>query len=212
MAVPTISTRLSAVNTILRCINEAPVDTLTPPPTDDVQMALDVLDETTVETMSKGWSFNTEADIELTLDIDGKYAIPADVIRIVLDKPRSTLALTMRDDAGTLRLYNKAKNQHTFVLPVGLKATLIRLVDFEATPEVFRRYVTIRSARAFQARLQGASASSYSERDEMVAMSHLRADEGQVEPRTMFDSWAAYRVIDRRYPNIHGQGGWGSVT
>src|SRR5260221_7670019 len=100
MAVPTISTRLSAVNTILRCINEAPVSTLTPPPTDDVQMAMDVLDETSVETMSKGWSFNVEADVELVLDIDGKYAVPADVLRIVLDRPRSTLALVMRDEAG----------------------------------------------------------------------------------------------------------------
>lgn len=205
MALTTVTTRLSAVNKILRALNEQPVLSLTPPVPADVDMAMATLDEVTLEVLIEGWSFNRECDVELVLDGAFKYAIPADVIRIVLDRPRFNLQLVMRDDAGTLRLYNKAKGQHTFVLPAGLKATLIRIVDFEATPESFRQYVSMRAARQFRDRLQGRAEAAELSREEIMARSTLRQEENDHEPRTLFDSYAAFRVIDRRYPRTRGQ-------
>lgn len=208
MAAPTQTTRLSAVNSILRTVNESPVASLTPPLPIDAQVASDVLDEVSLEVMSRGWSFNTESDVELVLDGDSKYQIPSNVVRLTLDRPNpSALDLVFRADpaatpADALSLYNRAKGQHTFVLPAGLKATLVYLVDFEKTPETFRRYVQIRAARFFRDRVQGPTEAVEVTREEHQALATLRESESDIERRTIFDSWAAARVLNRRYPQI----------
>lgn len=208
MAAPTQTTRLSAVNAILRTVNERPVSSLTPPIPVDAKIAADLLDEVSLEVMSRGWSFNTESDIELVLDGDSKYQIPANVVRLTLDRPNpSAYDLVFRADpdatpTDALSLYNRARGTHTFVLPAGLKATLVYLVDFEATPETFRRYVQVRAARFFRDRLQGPSAASEVSREEYQALATLRESESDIEKRTIFDGWGAARVLNRRYPQI----------
>jgi hypothetical protein len=206
MAAPTQTTRLSAVNAILRTVNEAPVASLTPPLPIDASMAADVLDEVTLEVMTRGWSFNVESDIELILDGSSKYVIPANVVRLVLDNPRPEQNdLVFRADPGNsdaLTLYNRAKGHHTFVLSAGLKATIMYLVDFEKTPETFRRYVQLRAARLFRDRLQGPNAASEVTREEHQALATLRESESDIERRTIFDSWAAGRILNRRYPQL----------
>ena len=210
MAVPTLTTLLSAVNSVLRTINESSVSSLTPPYTDDVGFALDTIREVQVETLSRGYSFNSESDVTLALDVNGKYALPADVIRVTLDHPfacRPNLDLVIRDDAGTLRLYNKAKGAHTFVLPEGLKATIVTLVDYEALPEPFRKYILIRAARTFQARLLGAPASAFSQLEEVHAQKSLRDYEVATYNPSVFGNWSVSRVIRRGYPQTWNMGG-----
>lgn len=206
MTAPSQTTRLSAVNAILRTVNERPVASLTPPIPVDAKIAADVLDEVSLEVMSRAWSFNTESDVELVLNGSSKYVIPSNVVRVTLDRPNpSAYDLVFRADPGNsdaLTLYNRAKGQHTFVLPAGLKATLVYLVDFEATPETFRRYVQLRAARLFRDRLQGPQAASEVSREEHQALATLRESESDIEKRTIFDSWAAGRVLNRRYPQI----------
>ena len=207
MAAPTQTTRLSAVNAILRTVNEAPVASLTPPIPIDAQMAANVLDEVSLEVMTRGWSFNTEADIMLVLNGSNKYVIPANVVRVVLDRPNPAVNdLVFRADPANseiLTLYNRAKGHHTFVLSAGLKATLVYLVDLEKTPETFRRYVQIRAARLFRDRLQGPSDAREVSREEIQALATLRESESDIEQRTIFDSPAAGRVINRGYPNVN---------
>jgi hypothetical protein len=208
MAAPTTTTRLSAVNAILRTVNEAPVAALTPPLPIDAQFAADVLDEVSLEVMTRGWSFNVESDIELILDVDSKYQIPANVVRLVLDRPNPALNdLVFRADpdatpTDALSLYNRAKGHHTFVLSAGLKATIMYLVDFEKTPETFRRYVQLRAARLFRDRLNGPNNASEVSREEHQALATLRESESDIERRTIFDSWAAGRILNRRYPQL----------
>lgn len=204
MALPQQSTLLSCTNTVLRAINEAPVNSLTPPYTDTVGMALSTIDEIILELLSHGWSFNTESDVTLTLDVNGKYAIPPDVLQVTPDCPRSNLDLVPRDDAGTLRLYNRAKGQHTFVLPAGLKVTIVSLVDFEAMPQPYRRYVEIRAARTFQARLQNGVATVFSQEEEVRAKKEMRGYETDLQRPSVFDNWSVARVVRRGYPKIEG--------
>lgn len=214
MAVPALTTRLAAVNVMLRSINEAPVNSLTPPYTDDVGFCLDTLDEVQKETLSKGWTFNTECDIELVLDGDSKFPIPVDVTSIVLDPryQRCNLDLVPREDAGVLKLYNKARGQHTFVLPAGLRGTFIYLFDFEFLPECFRKYITIRAARTFQARLMGAPATAFSQLEEVQAQYTLRSYEMDKQVPSVFNNWSAARVIRRGYPDTWGHSaGGGSI-
>jgi hypothetical protein len=206
MAAVTVTTRLDAVNRILSVMGEQPVVSLTPPVTADVTMAVNILNEADLETQTKGWHFNADYDVVLVLDGSNKYAVPANVVRVSVSRGLYPgVDLTVRDDAGTLRLYDK-KNR-TFVLPAGMKAELVQLFDFEKTPEAYRRYVTIRAARIAQDRIQGDPAHhAYTERDEIQALKHLKQHEGSVDVRTIFDNYAAYRVIDRGYPAIWGEG------
>lgn len=207
MALPTPTTLLSAVNTCLRSLNEAPVSSLTPPFTDDVAFALACIEEIQKEELGHGWSFNTESDLPLTLDIDGKYAVPVNVLQVTVDRPRSNVDLVPRDDSGTLRLYNKAPGQHTFVLPAGLKVTLVTLVDFEFMPESFRRYIEIRAARTLQARQRGGEATVFSAEEQLRAKKALRDYEVDTTRPSVFDNWSVGRVIRRGYPRLE-QGNW----
>ena len=209
MAIPSQTTLLSAVNVILRGINEAPVSSLTPPYTDDVAFALACIEEIQLEVLGHGWSFNTECDLPITTDIDGKYAIPADVLQITLDHPTIAYRLVPRDDGGTLRLYNAARGKHTFVLPSSLKATFVYLVDFEDMPEPFRRYVTLRASRVFDARLKSGEASQFTAEEVVNAKKALRDYECDTNRPTVFDNWSAARVLRRGRPNIEGSN-WGN--
>lgn len=204
MAAVVPTTRLSAVNHMLSAIGESPVTVLSPPATDDVTFAVNILDEIDLEVQTKGWHFNVDYDIVLVLDGASKFAIPADFARIVVDSARHpNVDLTWRDDAGTLRLYDK-KNQ-TFVLKAGMKAEIVKLVDFEKTPQAYRRYVSVRALRVFQDRVQGSNAHHvYSQRDELLAWKTLKQHEGLADTRTIFDNYSAARVIDRRYPTVQG--------
>jgi hypothetical protein len=207
MAIPAQTTLLSAVCTILRGINEAPVSSLAPPFTDDVGFALACIDEIQLEVLGHGWSFNSESDLPIVPDIDGKYAIPSDVLQITLDRPSPAYRLVPRDDSGVLRLYNAARGKHTFVLPSGLKATFVYLQDFEDMPEPFRRYVTLRASRAFDARLKNGDASQFSQEEVVQAKKAIRDHECDANRPTVFDNWSAARVLRRGRPHIEG-GHW----
>lgn len=207
MALPTQTTLLSAANTVLRSINESPVSSLTPPYTQDVGFALECINEVQVEILGHGWSFNEESDVTLVVDVDFKYALAADELQITPDSPRQGLQLVPRDDGGTLRLYNKAPGQHTFVLPSGLKVTKVRSVDFEDMPEPFRRYVTIRAARTFAARLRSGDALPYTAEEEVRAKKALRDYEVDTNRPSAFDSFTGRRPLRRGYPQTE-RGDW----
>ena len=202
MPIPAQTTLLSAVNTVLRGINESPVSSLTPPYTSDVGFALACLDEIQLEVLGHGWSFNSESDLPIVVDIAGKYAIPANVLQITLDCPSRAYELVPRDDAGVLRLYNKARGKHTFVLPANLKATFVTLVDFEDMPEPFRRYVTMRASRTFAARLRSGDALPFTTEEMVHAKKALRDYETDTNRPSVFDNWSVARVIRRGYPQL----------
>lgn len=205
MALPIQTTLLSAVNVILRMIQEAPVSSLSPPFTDDVGMALETLNEVQVEFLGRAFTFNSESCLPLVLDTDGKYAIPTNVLRIVVERPHC-VDLVPRDDAGTFRLYDR-KN-HTFVLPEGIRATFVYTIEFDSMPEPARRYVTIRAARTYQARLQGGQAVVFSQLEEIHALKAMKDYEIAVHQRNAFQNWAVARVVDREYPDTWRA--WGS--
>lgn len=60
-----MTTELEAINYMLACIGEAPVDSLDAPLGADVQMALNILRNTTREVQAQGWRFNTDFGLEI---------------------------------------------------------------------------------------------------------------------------------------------------
>jgi hypothetical protein len=195
--------KLQAVNTMLAGIGEAPIAAL-PATRADGQMAESVLDEATREVLSMGWHFNTEVKT-LTRDVNGKVAVPTDYAKIDLyDESLSRLdyEIVVRFDstgAGAMRLYNKAHNKNTFVLGIDPKCEIVYYQDFEQIPETARRYIMIKAARVFQDRIAGApTVHQFQMQDEIMALAALRDQEATDSDYTIFDGWAAGRVVMRR--------------
>jgi len=142
---------LSAVNSILGAIGQAPVTTLNYE-NPEVGLCMNLLQETTIDVQSEGWYFNTENCIPF--DIIGGTG--ADKDRIIVPKD----ALNMNVSGGDVwrqvkvtenngYLYNKT--DHTFDWStwnggrVFCDVTWYR--NFENVPPTFQRYITLRASQ-----------------------------------------------------------------
>lgn len=194
------TTKLQAVNTMLAGIGEAPIAALLPGMRADSQMAESILDETTRDVLSQGWHFNTE--VKTLTRVANKIAVPTDYAKIDLyDESLSRIdyEVVVRDDGGTMRLYNKAHGKNTFEFPMDLKCEIVYYQDFEKIPEAARRYIMIKAARVFQDRIAGATnVHQFQMQDEMMALAALRDQEATDSDYTIFDGWASGRIVMRR--------------
>lgn len=194
------TTKLQAVNTMLAGIGEAPIDGPLPGTRADSLMAESILDETTRDVLSQGWHFNTE--VKTLTRVANKIAVPSDYAKIDLydeSLSRADYEVVVRDDSGTMRLYNKAHGKNTFEFPMDLKCEIVYYQDFDKIPEAARRYIMIKAARVFQDRIAGSSSvHQFQMQDEMMALAALRDQEATDSDYTMFDGWAAGRVVYRR--------------
>ena len=193
------TTKLQAVNTMLAGIGEAPIAAF-PATRADGQMAESILDETTRDVLSMGWHFNTE--VKTLTRVANKIAVPTDYAKIDLyDESLSRIdyEVVVRDDGGTMRLYNKAHGKNTFDFPMDLKCEIVYYQDFDKIPETARRYIMIKAARVFQDRIAGATnVHQFQMQDEIMALAALRDQEATDSDYTIFDGWAAGRVVMRR--------------
>ena len=91
------TSKLSAVNTLLSIIGEAPVNSLTPPLTGDTSLADSVIDETSREIQGEGLSWNT-----ILYD-----KIPLDASNCQSQLPSNTLAVRFPNHKNTIQLLKK---------------------------------------------------------------------------------------------------------
>ena len=85
MATTTIDTdtELSAVNSILGAIGQAPLTTLNFD-NPEVAFVFNLLRDANVDTQSEGWHFNTENHVTFARDANGKIAIGNDILSCLL--------------------------------------------------------------------------------------------------------------------------------
>ena len=144
MATTTIDTdtELSAVNSILGAIGQAPLTTLNFD-NPEVSFVFNLLRDANVDTQSEGWHFNTEKHVTFARDANGKIAIGNDILSMDLhdNQARRTFDLVRRSGF----LYDKIK--HTDVFTQDLDLDIVRLYNFEDLPIVFRRYIVYRASR-----------------------------------------------------------------
>ena len=144
MATTTIDTdtELSAVNSILGAIGQAPLTTLNFD-NPEVSFIFNLLRDANVDTQSEGWHFNTENHVTFARDANGKIAIGNDILSMDLhdNQARRTFDLVRRNGF----LYDKIK--HTDVFTQDLDLDIVRLYNFEDLPIVFRRYIIYRASR-----------------------------------------------------------------
>jgi hypothetical protein len=180
------TTKLEAVNTMLSCIGEAPVNSLDGPRSSDTAIAVNILDEVNREIQSRGWWFNMQSGLSLAKDGTGKVAVPASYVHV--DHP----------DYNYVKrggyLYNLDDNTDVFTSNVE-NLTAVILLDFTQLPEAARRYVTMRASRSFFERMVGEAGRAAMLKDEesQAYLSMLQADAEQADLNIFNNDYVNYQ-------------------
>ena len=157
MATTTIDTdtELSAVNSILGAIGQAPITQLKDPTTGaiananpEIQFIYNLLRDATVDVQSEGWHFNRERHVPFAKDsVTNKITIPADVVRIDLPDNWSRRHYNFVRRGGFL--YDKITHTDVFTDMVSpIELDIIKIYPFEDLPPVFKRFITYRASRS----------------------------------------------------------------
>lgn len=193
------TTKLEAVNTMLRTIGESPVNSLSGGNVVDAVMAEQTLAEVSREVQAEGWAFNTEKEYPLTRQAFSPFEIIVPPNAMHCDPSDKASTFVVRGN----RLYD-LKN-HTYGRPsTGTPENLILcdivwLFEFEELPEAARRYITIRAARIFQDNTVGSETIHvFTERDEQKAYMRFRKHNSRVRDKNILTgSGAVARILAR---------------
>jgi hypothetical protein len=193
---PTLTTQLEAVNSMLGHIGESPVDSIATPSALPISAstALTILDEVSREVQSDGWHFNTEYDVTLSPNVSNNIVLDSDIIEADVDDHSSDIVCR------GLTLFNRKDNTSTFTSDI--KVTLTRLLAWDSLPEPARRYITLRAARILQGRIVGSrELEALIARDEYTAKARLEEFDSKNSDRTIFDNFdtGARIGINRNY-------------
>ena len=156
MATTTIETdtELSAVNSILGAIGQAPITQLKDPNTGaitnanpEIQFIYNLLRDATVDVQSEGWHFNRERHVPFAKDsVTNKITIPADVVRIDLPDNWSRRHYNFVRRGGFL--YDKITHTDVFTDMVSpIELDIVKIYPFEDLPPVFKRFIVYRASR-----------------------------------------------------------------
>ena len=166
---------LEAVNMLLAAVGEAAVSSLETATTVDVTQAKNLLSNINREAQQKGWHFNTEWDVVLSLDSDSRIPLGTTVLSIY----SPTKMTTIRGREGSPFLYDLSNNTFTWTTSIN-DAVTITLLDFEDIPQTARQYITTKAARIFQEEIVGqVSAEAVNRQEEVEAYADLLDDEGE---------------------------------
>lgn len=161
-----LTSQLDAVNVLLACIAEAPINSLEPPiEAVDAANALQTLNEFDLATQLRGWWFNREYRLKLSPNQSGNIQIPAQSLLITKARWSNSSATPCKVVERAKMLYDPINHTNVFTQPVCVDAVV--RVGWDDMPEVARRYITISAARAFQARNQGSAGVDAVTKDEV---------------------------------------------
>ena len=196
---PTLTSKLEAVNSMLGHIGESPVNSISNTNALPVSAAtaISALDEISRAVQSVGWQFNTEVNVSLSPAGDGTITLSEDILE--LDPIDTSIDVVQRG----LSLFDRSNN--TTVFTKDLKVNQTRLLDWDSLPEPARRYIVLRASRVFQGRIIGSrELEALIARDEYKAYAALMDFDSGSSDRTIFDSYdVANRIgINRNYDLI----------
>jgi len=181
-----LTTKLEAVNIVLDCMGENPVNTLeagSGKPRHAV-LAERQLDNTSREIQSRGWHYNTEKKYDLVRDVDNRITLASNVLKVDTEVNKYTdIDVVQR---GTT-LYDKKNHTDTFTQD--LEVEIVFYLEWTQLPEAFRNWIAIRAGRKMNARYLGdGEGEVFTLRDEMEAKRLAKAAEGKNSDRTIFDN------------------------
>ena len=208
------TSKLSAVNTLLSIIGEAPVNSLTPPLTGDTSLADSVIDETSREIQGEGWSWNTILYDKIPLDAsNGQSQLPSNTLAVRFN-PISYP--TQRFVLRGIRLFDRVKNTYDLRTSLGVSLTgttqsdlvaeIVEELPWDNLPETGKRYIMIRAGRIFANRAVTASSiEAYTQEDEDKALQILKRTEDMAENNNFIagpDDMYGGRVLTTFGPDI----------
>lgn len=129
---------LEAVNELLAAVGEDPLGGLElMPPSGNT--ALSVLRRTSRNIQTEGFWFNTEDELELTPDTDGRITIPESYLRVD--------GVTANVVDRRPHLYNRDDRTHIFIAPVACR--VVHFLDWQDLPHVARWFITASATEVF---------------------------------------------------------------
>lgn len=142
---------LEAVNTVLRMLGEAPVNSL-----DGefglAQQANDILIDSSRRLQMEGWTFNTDYERLLQRNQDNEVLVGNNVLRVVVHQYNyPDLDVVQRGN----KLYDRKANSYQFTKD--LKADVTYVLDWEELPQHARHYITVMGGRYLQQQVIGSN-------------------------------------------------------
>ena len=138
-----LDTELSAVNSILGAIGQAPVTALVYD-NPEISFIYNLLRDANVDTQAEGWHFNTEKHVKYTPDTNGNILIANDVLRLDVSEGWTHRVHDVIRRNG--KLYDKIDHTYDFSTLESIDLDVVLLVTFENLPIPFRRYITYRAS------------------------------------------------------------------
>ena len=181
---PTLTSKLEAVNSMLGHIGESPVNSISNTNALPVSAAtaISALDEISRSVQSEGWQFNTEVNVTLSPAGDGSITLSEDILE--MDPIDTSIDVVQRG----LSLFDRSNNTQAFTK--SLKVNQTRLLEWESLPEPARRYITLQASRVFQGRVVGSrELEALIARDEYKAYAALTEFDSGSSDRTIFDNY-----------------------
>lgn len=199
-----MTTKLQAINQMLSGIGQAPVvslDIANP----EIALAETVLDSVNREVQGEGWHFNTEVNYPFTADVNGEVSVPPNVLQLSDNKISNVQKYQTVLRNG--KLYDKVNHTFNFTAGSTVKCDVVWLFDFEDLPQVFKDYITQRSARIFAGRALGSQEMvTFNAQDEVLLRANCVAYDtdtseanifGQENGQNFYISYTPYRAIAR---------------
>jgi hypothetical protein len=169
---------LEAVNVLLENIGESPVNSLEGEQIGDARTAERTLLEIHKEGQTESWSWNREAQYPFQKDVNTKeIVVPSNVVSFFPDPYNTARRFVLRGQ----RVYDTWERRYQYDETITeVRADVTWLLPWDDCPEVFNRWVTIKAARVFSARvLTNDSVFKYTAFDEKAARAALESMEHQ---------------------------------
>ena len=133
---------LSAVNSVLGAIGQAPVQRLeyrNP----EISFVVNIISEVNADVQNEGWVFNREEGVEFTPSgRKQEIPIPPNVLRLDISEGQVYRTTDVVRRQG--KLYDKMG--HSFRFANAVRCDVVYKLPYEDLPSVFKRYITAKSA------------------------------------------------------------------
>jgi hypothetical protein len=193
---------LSAVNSVLGSIGQAPVQRLEYK-NPEISFVANILKEVNSDVQNEGWVFNREDCVEfLPSNNDNEIPIPESILRLDISEGQTYRTTDVVRRQG--KLYDKLSHSYSFPRPV--KCDVVYLLPFEDLPNVFKRYITyrasVRAASQLTSNAQLAQLLSSQEAYSRAACMEYECNQGDytffgTPPGTSYRSYQPYRTLAR---------------
>lgn len=173
------TTLLQAVNICLEAIGQVPVNSLDNPGV-DAETALKRLGESSIETQSEAWSWNSDDCYIIDPTTSGEIVLPVGTLHVRQAWSSDTFQKRLVVRGG--KLYDR--KGHTFIIGASAKVDITIALAFEDLPQPARWYITLKAARRLVgSKLNSSTSYQFTKADEDMA--RLRMEQAEDDAQHM---------------------------